>query len=436
LTAAQLSRSLPGPPPSATPNPVRHIHAPRHTDESSIRYHGWRVVLACFVMAVLVWGFGFYGHGFYLAELQRLHGWSAALISGASTAYYLLSALLVVFVNDAIRRLGAAGCVVVGTLALAGAAAALPFVREPWQLLAAYLVMALAWATMSLGAINNILGLWFEEKRGLAISLALNGASFSGVVVVPALVLLAGVADFRTAMLAGAALIVAAMLPLAVTTLRAAPPYAPGRAAPAPAAADAAAGPWTRRSALASLAFWSVSGPFSLAITSQAGFLVHQIAFLEPSIGRYAAGIAVAVTTAMAIVGRLVLGALARRLDQRMASAVSLASQAAALAVMTQATEVRTLLAACAVYGFSVGNVITFPSLIVQREFPAAAFGMIIGLSTGVSQLTYAFGPGLLGMVRDATGGYTAPLGLCIALNLAAAAMVLHRPRAAMPAPS
>ena len=47
--------------------------------------------------------------------------------------------------------------------------------------------MALAWATMSLGAINTILGLWFERKRGLAISLALNGASFGGVVIVPAL---------------------------------------------------------------------------------------------------------------------------------------------------------------------------------------------------------------------------------------------------------
>jgi hypothetical protein len=32
---------------------------------------GWRVVLVCFVMAALIWGFGFYGHGFYLAELQR-----------------------------------------------------------------------------------------------------------------------------------------------------------------------------------------------------------------------------------------------------------------------------------------------------------------------------------------------------------------------------
>ena len=65
-------------------------------------------------------------------------------------------------------------CVLTGALTLASSVAALPFVTEPWQVVAAYLVMSLGWATMSLGAINTILGLWFESKRGLAISLALN----------------------------------------------------------------------------------------------------------------------------------------------------------------------------------------------------------------------------------------------------------------------
>ena len=78
--------------------------------ESSRRYFGWRVVASLFVIAMLAWGFGFYGHAVYLAELQRLHGWSTSLISAASTVYYLTSALLVIFVNDVIRRAGARRC--------------------------------------------------------------------------------------------------------------------------------------------------------------------------------------------------------------------------------------------------------------------------------------------------------------------------------------
>ena len=63
--------------------PLASSHAP--PDETSRSYHGWRVVFACFVMATLIWGFGFYGHGFYLVELQRRTGWPVSLIAGAST---------------------------------------------------------------------------------------------------------------------------------------------------------------------------------------------------------------------------------------------------------------------------------------------------------------------------------------------------------------
>ena len=38
-------------------------------------------------------------------------------------------------------------------------------VPEPWQLFAAYLVMAMGWMLMSLGAITTIAGLWFFAKR-------------------------------------------------------------------------------------------------------------------------------------------------------------------------------------------------------------------------------------------------------------------------------
>ena len=402
----------------------------KHEDERSLGYPGWRVVAVCFAMAVVCWGFGFYGHAFYLAELQRLHGWPTSLISSATTAYYFVSAVLVAFISDAIRRLGPRTCVLIGSLAFAASVAALPFIVTPVHLFAVYLLMAVGWATMSVGAITNILGQWFDAKRGLAISLALNGASFSGVVVVPALVFLAGAAGFANAMLAGAAAILLLMIPLAIGILGTPPPRSPDPQ-PSTTGTPAVAAAWTRAAALRSSAFWSVSAPFSLSLLSQAGFLVHLIAFLEPTIGRNTAGIAVAITTAMAIAGRLVLGTIADRTNQRLASALSLGAQAAALVVMTLTTDTNTLLGACAVYGFSVGNLITFPALIIQREFDAAAFGMLVGLSTAITQFTYAFGPGLLGLVRDLSGSYTAPLLLCVALNLIAAVLVVRPPRVA-----
>src|SRR5262249_9778749 len=163
--------------------------------------------------------------------------------------------------------------------------AALPLIKEPWHLFALYLLMALGWSTMSVAAITNILGLWFQKKRALAISLALNGASLSGVLVVPFLVLVTAAYGFGLAMLISAGMVLGLILPLLALVPAAHPAEAAALAPRAPAV-------WTRRSALASFAFWSVSAPFALAIFSQAGFLVHQLAFLEPVLGRNPSGIA------------------------------------------------------------------------------------------------------------------------------------------------
>ena len=64
-------------------------------DETSIRYDGWRIVAVCFLLATFGWAFGFYGQSVYVAELQRLHGWPASLISSGTTFFYLSGAALV-----------------------------------------------------------------------------------------------------------------------------------------------------------------------------------------------------------------------------------------------------------------------------------------------------------------------------------------------------
>lgn len=89
------------------------------------------------------------------------------------------------------------------------------------------------------------------------------------------------------------------------------------------------------------------------------------------------------------------------------------------------------MIAACAVFGFSVGNLITLPSLIVQREFDARSFGVLISLLTAITQVTYAFGPGVIGALRDVSGSYTLPFYGCIALELAAAALIMLRRKSA-----
>ncbi len=68
---------------------------------------------------------------------------------------------------------------------------------------------------MHTGAITTILGLWFDRQRGLAISLALNGASFGGILITPALVIAIERFGFASAMVGAAAIIAMIVLPAA-----------------------------------------------------------------------------------------------------------------------------------------------------------------------------------------------------------------------------
>src|SRR3984893_2481475 len=182
--------------------------------ETSPRYDGWRIVAVCFLVATFGWGFGFYGQSVYVAELHRLHGWPASLISSGTTFFYLFGALIVAFVNEAVRSFGPRNCLLGGLLALAGAAVMIGQATTPWQLYCADALLAFGWAGTSLAIITNTLGLWFDQKRGMAISLALNGASFGGIVGVPLLVVAIGRFGFSSAMIATAIVMVALLVPI------------------------------------------------------------------------------------------------------------------------------------------------------------------------------------------------------------------------------
>jgi MFS family permease len=396
--------------------------------ERSARYEGWRIVVVCFLVATFGWGFGFYGQSVYLAELHRQYGWPASLISSGTTFFYLFGAVIVAFVNEAVRAAGPRNCLLGGVVALAAAAVMMGQVKAPWQLYLADALLAFGWAGTSLAVITNTLGLWFENKRGMAISLALNGASFGGIVGVPLLVAAIGRFGFSGAMIAAAITMLVLMIPI-ILIFVGRPPQRD--IALQLAAAEAPSPSRIRAQALRDTAFLSVSIAFALALFAQVGFIVHLIAFLDPVIGRAQAATAVALLTAMAMAGRILFSTVIDRLNQRLASAISFASQAVALVIVINSRNEMVLIGSCALFGFSVGNLITLPSLIVQREFTPASFGVLISLITAINQVTLAFGPGVIGLLRDASGSYALPFYGCIGLELIAAVLIMMRGRPA-----
>lgn len=394
----------------------------------SSTYHGWRVVLCAFAVAFFGWGLGFYGPGIYMVALQQRHGWPTGLIASAITLYYVAGALLIAGVGRAFDRFGPRRTVAAGSLAMAAGVVLLSRVEAPWQLPFAFLAMAAGWAAMGTAAVNGMIAPWFVRRRGLAVSLALNGASCGGVVMAPVLVALIAACGFTVAAPLAAGAMLVLLLPLVAVVLR---PRRANEGEPGAVPTAAASPPppaWSARATLVGRPFVTVSLPFALGLVAQVGLLTHQVALLSPVLGVGGAGWAVSLTTTAAVVGRVGVGFFVDRLDARRVSAVNFLVQIAGLACLAVGT-VPFLVAGCVLFGLGVGNLITFPALIVQREFPAAHFARVVGLVVAVNQFVFAFGPGLLGLLREWTGGYGAALALCMALQGAGAAIVLLRPR-------
>jgi MFS family permease len=404
-------------------------------------FHGWKVVGCAFLIAVFGWGFGFYGIGVFLAELVERHGWTTRSVASAVTVLYLVGAGLIATVGSAFERFGPRRVVLAGVAAMGLGAAGLTFVTAPWQLYVVFPVMAVGWAAMSGAALNLIVAPWFERRRGLAISLAFNGAATGGIVVAPAMALLTGRIGFRAAVLLLVAVMAGVLTPLVLVLLGRGPEalgLAPDGDPPGPRAQTGASRPAPRRrELLRTWRFWSVSLPFALGLTAQISVIIYQMSFLRPRLGPEGAAWAVSVTSLAAVAGRLVVGLFVDRVDRRAVVAGNFLVQAAALGLMLAAPAPAFLYVACALFGLGVGNTTSLPSVMVQAEFPPAAFGRVVSTIIAINQFTYSFGPGVLGWLRDASGGYGAPLVACLSLQLAAVVILLAgRPARVPPAGS
>jgi MFS family permease len=385
--------------------------------------HRWAVVGCAFLLAVWGWGLGFYALGVYLVALQQAHGWSASAVSGAITTYYLVGAGLIALLGRAIARFGPVPTILGGITAMALSVVSLTVIAEIWQLYLAFVAMAIGWSTMSSAVINILVAPWFDRQQGLALSLAFTGASIGGVIVGPAVLWLVATLGFTTGVRVAVIAMLVILVPVVVVVLG-------RRASPAPSAAGAVAengdsGATSGPRPLRSLSYWTISVPFAAGLVAQVGFITHQVAFLTPFLGSARTALCVSLMAIAATLARLALGGVIDRMDARVAASGNFLVQVVGLALLIWRPSHAALYVGCVVVGLAVGNMVSLPGLLVSRQFSRAQFAGVVSLVTATNQVTFAFAPTLMGVLRDATGDYTAALALCLALDFTAAVIVL-----------
>ncbi len=380
-------------------------------------YFGWKVVGAAFVIAVFGWGIGFYGPAVFLHTLHAERGWSIAIGSAAITVHFMFSAHTTAYLPEAYGRWGVArvtqagvGFSAIGIVLWANAPAA-------WALFPAAIVSGAGAAAMMGAAINAIVAPWFDKDRPKALSLAFNGASIGGLVFTPLWVGLIGRVGFATAAAIVAVATLAILLPVSTRYLRPRPTGNDGPRPPAAARSKAAL--------LRDPRFATISAAFALGLFAQVGLLAHLLTRLTASFGEDGAAWAIVLVSACAVLGRIVFGWLIGNRDRRKGAALNFVMQACGAALLALSNGVVPLLCGCVLFGLGVGNLVSLPPLIIQREFPPADVGRAVALTVAINQATFAFAPAVLGAARDLAGSYVVAFAIVAAIQLAAAGIVV-----------
>jgi fucose permease len=143
-----------------------------------------------------------------------------------------------------------------------------------------------------------------------------------------------------------------------------------------------------------------------LGLSAQIGLTAHLFSLLVPALGAQKAGLAMALVTAMAITGRMLLGWLMPPgADRRLLACFGYALQFAGSVALVAAagTNVPLLLLGVVLFGAGFGNATSLPPLIAQVEFVKEDVQRAVALVVATAQGGYAFAPAAFGLIREVT---------------------------------
>src|SRR5215470_12901284 len=386
------------------------------TDRTSEHPYGWVIVsVATFSLAL---GFGAGGVVSVLMKpLEEEFGWFRADISMAYTAYSIGAAVGGLFWGALSDRIGAKPVALVGVVGMSAGLVALKWQGAQWQLdLLFFLIGAVGFACL-FTPLTALTGLWFNARKGLAISIATAGGAF-GQGIVPYLGrLLITELGWRNAMLVLGVSFFVLLIPL-MFLLR----PAPVAAGPAGKAAPREANLWNVPHSI-TLPWLGFAALFCCVCMTAPQ--VHLIP-LGIDIGcspQTAAGLLLTVMVT-AVFGRLFFGWLADRIGGLRAYFLASLAQTSVVFFFTQTTSIAVLYQLSVVFGFGFAGVMTCLLICSREAAPIRISGSAIAIVSTMAWIGMGLGSYQAGYFYDLTAAYLLPYGNAALAGLANLAVV------------
>jgi predicted MFS family arabinose efflux permease len=412
-------------------------------------HYAWVVVVVGFVALVMSAGFRSTA-GVLLVPLHEEFAWSHETIGLAVSLNLLCFGLGAPFAAALVERFGMR-LVVSAALAVIAVSSLLTVgMTEPWQLFLLWgVVNGTATGAVSVPLAAIIANRWFVQRRGLVTGILTASNASGQLVFLPLLAWVAGF-DWRYAALLVAVAALGLVLPLVVALMRDRPadvgtqPYgaAPGWEEPAPAPAAFGAALAGLRLAVRSRTFWVLAGTFFICGATTNGLVsTHLIpAAHDHGIAQVSAASLLALIGVFDIVGTVGSGWLTDRFDPRRLLLVYYGFRGLALLALPVAFDSRyaALVGFAVVYGLDWVATVPPTSALATATFQRHA-GVVFAWIFSAHQFGAASAAWAAGLVRTATGEYTAAWAAAGGLALLAAVAVLlitATPRPAAEAPA
>ena len=384
-------------------------------------FYGWYVVAAVFVITTTSSGLAFYNLSILLAAFVAEQGFAVGLASSATATFFIAGSIGGVIAGRLVDRIDAriviATGATIGALTLASAGQ----LKELWQLYAFHVVFGLCHGASGLVPVTTVVARWFNVRRALAFSIASTGLSFGGILVAPFVALaierlgLKGAAPWLgLAMFLG-------IVPVALIVLRPSPGalgLEPDGALPSDAGARTPQPAVALSEALRSRYFYAVSVAYLFLLGAQVGAIAHFYRLTATRVGMATAALSLSVLAGSSTIGRLAGGWIMLKVPARQFALGLMVMQAVGLALLAVAEDPAQILIGTVTFGVTMGNSLMMHPLLLAERFGTRDYGRIYSTSQLVTVMGVASCPALIGVMYEASGGYTVPFFAAAAVTL------------------
>ena len=371
----------------------------------------WLIVLALFVVTYGI-STPLAAYGVFLPVLAETFGWSRGAIATALSLNLLVGGVAGFAIGALADRHGPR-LMLVTPVALAGTAFALGgTISTLWQL---YLFVSVlggvgmsSFYLLTAATVTH----WFDDRRGLALALALVGFSLGYITAGPIAAWLITRVGWRAAyaLLGGGC---GALTLLAALTVRLPRPSDRLRApasTPSQHGATTARPNVTLRAALVDPRQWYLNGSWLLLGGVALMISVHVVPFArDQGISLTGASLTLTAYGLGSVVGRLASGAVSDRLGTFVTIRVGYTIQIVALLTLWLVPSRDAVLTSLVVFGIGFAAADTMVTKVIPDVFGVRAIGAIMGVLALGWRAGAALGPAAAGFLYDATSSYAVP---------------------------